>query len=215
MSQIIRPVRPSGRTRKVAGSGIATMSDSSIALKPVIDEPSKPMPSSSAPSSSLVVIEKLLRWPSRSVNQRSTSSMPRFSTSFSTLLRASGSDVARFLLSTCAMAPPRSTCLSLRSCRRYPRCMVERVLERLAAAVSRRRRAVFAVWLALLATGGWFSLHQSDHLSGGGWEVPGSPSLQVADVLTTDFTGATAPAFLVFVTNPDGPRARLQEVRRL
>ena len=41
-----------GRTRKVSGSGIATMSDSSIALKPVIDEPSKPIPSSSAPSTS-------------------------------------------------------------------------------------------------------------------------------------------------------------------
>ena len=32
------------------------MSDSSIALKPVIDEPSKPMPSSSAPSISAGVI---------------------------------------------------------------------------------------------------------------------------------------------------------------
>ena len=65
----------------MAGSGIATMSDSSIALKPVIDEPSKPMPSSSAPSSSLLVIEKLFRCPSRSVNQSSMSSMPRASTS--------------------------------------------------------------------------------------------------------------------------------------
>jgi hypothetical protein len=46
---------------KVAGSGIATMSDSSIALKPVMDEPSKPIPSSSAPSSSAGVIEKLFR----------------------------------------------------------------------------------------------------------------------------------------------------------
>src|SRR6476619_7176678 len=93
--------------------------------------------------------------------------------------------------------------------------MAERFLGGLATVVSRRRRAVVAVWLALLAAGGWFSLHQSDHLSGGGWEVPGSPSLRVGDALTTDFRGATAPAFLVFVTNPDGPRARLQEVRRL
>ena len=100
MSQIIRPVSPSGSTRNVSGSGIATMSDSSIALKPVIDEPSKPIPSSSAPSSSLRVIAKLFRCPSRSVNQRSTSSMPRDSISASTSLRVSGSDVARFLLST-------------------------------------------------------------------------------------------------------------------
>jgi hypothetical protein len=46
------------------------MSDSSIALKPVIDDPSKPIPSSSAPASSSRVIAKLFRCPSRSVNQR-------------------------------------------------------------------------------------------------------------------------------------------------
>ena len=45
------------------------MSDSSIALKPVTDEPSKPMPSFSAPSTSPSVIAKLLRCPSMSVNQ--------------------------------------------------------------------------------------------------------------------------------------------------
>src|SRR3954447_3714840 len=100
----MRAVTPSGSTRNVAGSGIATMSDSSIALKPVIDEPSKPMPSSSAPSTSPVVIEKLLRCPSRSVNQRSTSSIPSSFICFSALFRAPGSDVARFLLSTCAIA---------------------------------------------------------------------------------------------------------------
>ena len=33
-----------GSTLKVSGSGIAIMSDSSIRLKPVIDEPSKPIP---------------------------------------------------------------------------------------------------------------------------------------------------------------------------
>jgi hypothetical protein len=71
-SQIIRATRtsPFGMSWKVVGSGIATMSDSSIALKPVMDEPSKPIPSSSAPSSSAGVIEKLFRWPSMSVNQR-------------------------------------------------------------------------------------------------------------------------------------------------
>ena len=88
--------------RNVAGSGIATMSDSSIALKPVIDEPSKPMPSSSAPCSSLRVIAKLFRCPSRSVNQRRTYSTFSSSTRFSTSCRASGSDVARALLSIIA-----------------------------------------------------------------------------------------------------------------
>jgi hypothetical protein len=45
----------------VLGSGIATMSDSSIRLNPVIDEPSKPMPSSSASSISAGVIANDLR----------------------------------------------------------------------------------------------------------------------------------------------------------
>ena len=79
------------------------MSDSSIALKPVIDEPSKPIPSSSAASSSLGVIAKLFRCPSRSVNQKRTYSTFCFSISFSTCLRASGSDVARCLLSIIAI----------------------------------------------------------------------------------------------------------------
>ena len=79
------------------------MSDSSIALKPVIDEPSKPIPSSSAASTSPGVIAKLFRCPSRSVNQKSTYATFCFSISFSTCLRASGSDVARCLLSIIAM----------------------------------------------------------------------------------------------------------------
>jgi RND superfamily putative drug exporter len=92
--------------------------------------------------------------------------------------------------------------------------MVERSLGRLAGLVSRRRRAVFAVWVALLAAGGWFSLHQGDHLSGGGWEVPGSPSLQVANDLQQDWPGALPPAFTVFIT---GSRAheRAAAVRQL
>ena len=48
---------------------MAIMSDSSMALKPVIDEPSKPMPPSNASSSSAELIEKLLSWPRMSVNQ--------------------------------------------------------------------------------------------------------------------------------------------------
>ena len=47
-----------GRIANVDGSGIAIMSDSSIALKPVIEEPSKPMPSEKAASSSARLIEK-------------------------------------------------------------------------------------------------------------------------------------------------------------
>src|SRR5579884_898369 len=82
---------------------MATMSDSSIALKPVIDEPSKPIPSSSASSTSAGVMAKLFRWPSMSVNQRRRYSTPSSSICLSACFRASGSDVARALLSIIAI----------------------------------------------------------------------------------------------------------------
>src|SRR6476646_2957533 len=95
--------------------------------------------------------------------------------------------------------------------------MAERFLGGLATVVSRRRRAVVATWVVLLAAGGWFSLHQADHLSGGGWEVPGSPSVRVADALERDFPRRKAPVFTVFVTGGDrvAVRARLADARRV
>src|SRR5215213_14425 len=69
-----------GRIAKVDGSGMAIMSDSSIALKPVMEEPSKPMPPSKASSSSCALIEKLFSWPRMSVNQSRTKRMSRSST---------------------------------------------------------------------------------------------------------------------------------------
>ena len=104
-SQIIRPTFDSperhGMTTNVSGSGIATISDSSIALKPVIDEPSKPIPSSSAPASSPGVIAKLFRCPSRSLNQRSIDSTPSALHAARTAARDSSLDVALFFDSTC------------------------------------------------------------------------------------------------------------------
>jgi RND superfamily putative drug exporter len=79
--------------------------------------------------------------------------------------------------------------------------MVERSLVRLAALASRRRWVVVGVWVALLAAGGWFSLHQSDRLSGGGWEVPGSASVRVADALD-EFPRARTSALRANDTSP-------------
>jgi uncharacterized membrane protein YdfJ with MMPL/SSD domain len=89
----------------------------------------------------------------------------------------------------------------------------ESVLARLAGAVSLRRRAVVAAWLVLLAAGGWFALHQTDHLSGGGWDVAGSESVQVGSLLR-EFPGATAPALTLFVTGstPASVQVRLDVV---
>ena len=74
------PAARAGRA-KVDGSGMAIMSDSSIALKPVIDEPSKPIPPSKASSSSAALIENDFSWPRMSVNQKRMKRMLRSSTS--------------------------------------------------------------------------------------------------------------------------------------
>src|SRR5215211_209610 len=63
---------------------MAIMSDSSIALNPVIDEPSNPMPCSSASESSSLPTAKLFSWPRMSVNQKRMNSTPSSSTRAST-----------------------------------------------------------------------------------------------------------------------------------
>ena len=83
MSQNIRATACSvfhGMTWKVEGSGNATMSDSWMRRIASIEEPSKPMPSAKAPSSSCEVIVNDFRNPSTSVNQRRTNRIPRSST---------------------------------------------------------------------------------------------------------------------------------------
>ena len=82
MSQNMRATACSvchGMIWNVAGSGTAIMSDSWMRLKPSIDEPSNPIPSRNAPSSSCDVIVNDFRNPRTSVNQRRTNRMPRSS----------------------------------------------------------------------------------------------------------------------------------------
>src|SRR4051812_31876621 len=83
MSQNIRAVPgPSprhGSTWKVVGSGRASMSDSCTRAKPSIAEPSNPIPSANAPSSSAGATATDLRKPSTSVNHSRTKRMSRSS----------------------------------------------------------------------------------------------------------------------------------------
>ena len=82
-----------GSTANVLGSGIAIMSDSSIALKPVIEEPSKPIPPSNASASSVALIENAFSWPRMSVNHRRMKRMSRSATSEITSSAVSGRSV--------------------------------------------------------------------------------------------------------------------------
>src|SRR3954453_1224208 len=70
-----------GRMLYVVASGTAIMSDSSMALKPVIEEPSKPIPPSKASSSCAELIENDFSRPRTSVNHRRMKRIPRSSTS--------------------------------------------------------------------------------------------------------------------------------------
>src|SRR3954453_20271444 len=86
MSAYIRATPPpssaggQGSSEYVDASGIAIMSDSSIALKPVIEDPSNPIPPSNASSRSAALIENDFSWPRTSVNHRRMKRMPRSST---------------------------------------------------------------------------------------------------------------------------------------
>ena len=79
-------------------------------------------------------------------------------------------------------------------------------LAALATWVARRRRAVVAAWVALVLAGGWFSLHQGDRLSGGGWSIPGSQS-QKADTALTQFPQYAGDRFAVFIDAPSATSA--------
>ena len=61
-----------GSVWKVVGSGYASRSDSNVRLSPSIAEPSKPMPSVNAPSTSAGAIATDFRVPTTSVNQSLT-----------------------------------------------------------------------------------------------------------------------------------------------
>ncbi|HEU4450934.1 MAG TPA: MMPL family transporter [Gaiellaceae bacterium] len=89
---------------------------------------------------------------------------------------------------------------------------MEAALARLAAAVSRRRRLVAGAWLLLLLASGWFSLHQGDRLSGGGWDVPGSEAVRGTELLER-FPAHDGVRFAVLVESPS-PELTRAGVRR-
>jgi len=80
---------------------------------------------------------------------------------------------------------------------------VQRLMVRLDAAIARRRRVVLAAWAVLLAAAVPFSLQQSDHLSSGGFGVPGSQSARVADALD-DVPGAQRTSLAVVLVPERG-----------
>ena len=84
---------------------------------------------------------------------------------------------------------------------------MEALLARLAAWSSRRRWGLVAVWAALLAASAWPSLHQTDHLTGGGWDVPGSESARAAELIA-EFPRFNGIRFALLVESSSAARTR-------
>jgi uncharacterized membrane protein YdfJ with MMPL/SSD domain len=80
-------------------------------------------------------------------------------------------------------------------------------MNRLAAVLGRRRRWVVAIWVAIVLCALPFAKQQTDHLTGGGFDVPGSQSLAASEALQRDF-GSQADGILVALkATPDSNRA--------
>src|ERR1700709_363023 len=80
-------------------------------------------------------------------------------------------------------------------------------MNRLAAVLGRRRRWGGAAWVAIVDCALPFAKQQTDHLTGGGFDVPGSQSLAASEALQRDF-GSQADGILVALkATPDTNRA--------
>jgi uncharacterized membrane protein YdfJ with MMPL/SSD domain len=90
---------------------------------------------------------------------------------------------------------------------------------RLDGLVRRHQRLVICAWLAVLAAAVPFALHQSDHLSSGGFAVAGSQSSNVDSILRRDFPWETRSTLDVLLYPRKGAtsgmiRADVQRVQR-
>jgi len=81
----------------------------------------------------------------------------------------------------------------------------------------RRRWLVLALWVAVLAAAAPFAVRQSEHLSGGGFDVSGSQSQAVVDAVAADFPGVEPSQLGVVVAPRAGATAeqRRAAVRRI
>ncbi len=89
-------------------------------------------------------------------------------------------------------------------------------ISRLAGLVGRRRRWVLAGWVLVLVLALPFASQQTDHLTGGGFDVPGSQSNAVNDALERDFGGDAAGIAVLLRAAPGaGPAARTAAIGRV
>ena len=87
---------------------------------------------------------------------------------------------------------------------------------RLAGFLGRRRRWVLALWIAAVAFALPLASRQTEHLTGGGFDVPGSQSNAVSESLQRDFGSRTDGIAVLLRAEPGaGPSARAAAVGRV
>src|SRR5689334_12283437 len=79
---------------------------------------------------------------------------------------------------------------------------------RLAGFLGRRRRWVLAAWLAVVAVAVPIASHQTDHLTGGGFDVPGSESKAVSDSLKSEFGDESGNMAVLVQAEPGADRVQ-------
>ena len=88
---------------------------------------------------------------------------------------------------------------------------MQTVMLRLDALIRRRRRLFLGAWALIVLAALPFAARQSDHLTGGGFDVPGSQSVAVQRAVERDFAhaqGTTLAAVLVPRANATEPELR-------
>jgi RND superfamily putative drug exporter len=73
---------------------------------------------------------------------------------------------------------------------------------KLAGFLGRRRRLVLLAWIGVVALALPIASHQTDHLTGGGFDVPGSQSKAVSDSLQRDFARETGGITVLLRAEP-------------
>jgi RND superfamily putative drug exporter len=80
-------------------------------------------------------------------------------------------------------------------------------MNRLAGVLGRRRRWVVAIWVAIVVCALPFAARQTEHLTGGGFDVPGSQSLAVSEAVQRDFGSQADGIGVVLKAAPDATAA--------
>src|SRR6201989_1512651 len=78
----------------------------------------------------------------------------------------------------------------------------------LAGFVGARRRWVVGAWVLIVVLAAPFAMKQTDHLTGGGFDVPGSQSMKVSEAVQEDFGSQADGIAVVLKAAPDATAAQ-------